>query len=165
MEQLPNAGVLMIGVGSVDRGDDAAGRLAAQQIMANHPNARFRTKELRGEAMELMDAWAGADTVILIDAMAMGLTPGSVRRFDASTQALPAEMARASTHDIGVCEAIELARAMGILPRRVILYGIEIARLTHGGEPCDQVKAGIWEAADAAVNEANKLLEGKASHA
>ena len=165
MDRTHSPAVLILGVGVLDRGDDAAGRLAAQHIVASHPAARFSTKELRGEATELMDAWADADTVILIDAMRMGLPPGSVRRFDASTQPLPAEMARSSTHDIGVSEAIELARAMRMLPRRAIVYGVEIARLTHGDEPCDQVKIGIWEAADAAINEANQLIEGKASHA
>ncbi len=164
-ESTHNLRVLVIGVGALERGDDAAGRLAARQIMASSTGTPLDVIELRGEAMALMDAWSNANTVILIDAMSAGNPVGSVSRWDASAQPMPAEMARGSTHDMGVPDAIELARAMGMLPARVIVYGIEIQHAAHGSEPSPQVISGIEQAARSVIDEALQLTEGSNRHA
>src|SRR3954452_13627171 len=44
---------------------------------------------------------------------------------EAAKQPIPRTMFNCSTHDLGVAEAIELARAFGKLPPRLIVYGIE----------------------------------------
>ena len=105
--------VLVVGVGTPERGDDAAGRHVARRL-AERPDPAFAALELGGEALELMDAWEGARGVVLVDAVVSGSTPGTVSRFDASAASLPADLACASTHDIGLAEAIELSRAMGL---------------------------------------------------
>jgi hydrogenase maturation protease len=74
----------------------------------------------------LVDRLAGADDVVVVDAMRSGRRPGHVSWFDAGRAPLPAAMARsASTHGWGVAEAIELARALGTLPARLTVVGIE----------------------------------------
>ena len=50
---------------------------------------------------------------------------GTIHRLDASERELPAELFRASTHHVGLAEAVELARALGRLPARTVIYGIE----------------------------------------
>ena len=81
--------------------------------------------EREGEPTALIDAWEGADALWLVDAVSSGAEPGTVHRLDASERALPPDLFRASTHHVGLAEAVELARALGRLPARTVVFGIE----------------------------------------
>lgn len=157
--------VMVIGVGTLERGDDAAGRLVARRVEAQLPDMPCIVREMRGEAAELMDAWAPADTLILIDAAITGAKPGNLRRYDASHQPLPAELARTSSHDMGVSDAIELARAMGMLPRKVIVYTIEIGGIALGSRLSLVVQDAIRVAAQSVIHEAQQLIKARQNHA
>ncbi len=138
------ARVLVIGVGNPYRRDDAAGRAAVRRLRERVP-ASITVEEHDGEGVGLMDAWQGADVVILVDAIASGGAPGTVYRFEAHTAPLPAVFARDSTHAIGVPEAVELARALGRLPARVIVYGIEGRDFTAGEGLSPDVERAVPE--------------------
>ena len=140
-----------VGVGNRWRRDDAAGLLVAE-LLAQRGLADVEVIEHEGEPLELIDTCAGAQAVWIIDAASSGAAPGSVHRFDASERELPSSMFRVSTHRLGVGEALELARALGRLPRRVTVYGIEGARFDAGVELSPAVAAAARGVA-AAVGE------------
>lgn len=116
--------ILVIGVGNEYRRDDGVGHSVARALMREEPEG-VRVIEESGEGAALMEAWRGADTVILIDAVHSGGEPGTVHCFDAQVQEIPANFFRYSTHAFSVAEAIELARTLGELPSQLIVYGIE----------------------------------------
>jgi hydrogenase maturation protease len=138
----------VIGVGNPWRGDDAAG-LAVARLLRGTVSPEVDVLEREGEPTGLVDAWEGADAVWLVDAVVSGATPGTVHRLDASAQALPAELASASTHHLGIAEAVELARALGRLPARVVFYGIEAAGAEPGNELSPEVEAAVEQVAAA----------------
>ncbi len=116
--------LLVIGVGNEWRGDDAVGRLAARALLAKElPGVAII--EHSGDGANLMETWDGAAAVILIDAAAAGGTPGTIYRLDAHQDSIPAEWFGASSHLLGVGAAVELARALGQLPPRFVIFGIE----------------------------------------
>jgi hydrogenase maturation protease len=115
---------LVIGVGNTHRGDDAVGPVVASRLK-QHAGDKFTVIEQAGEGLALMEIWEGADTVIILDAALSGAPAGAIHRIDATTELIPKDFFRCSTHALGVAEAIELARALCQLPRRVIVYGIE----------------------------------------
>ena len=117
-------GALIIGIGNPDRGDDAAGRAVAARLKARVPR-NVRVIECGGEATALLARFCEADEVILIDAATSGAAAGTVERFEAHTGPLPAARFGVSTHGFGLAEAIELARTLGELPRRCVVYAIE----------------------------------------
>lgn len=118
------APILVIGVGNVYRGDDAVGRIVAQDLKREMPDC-VNTVEKGGDGMALMESWEDADTVILIDAVHSGALPGTIHRFDAHAQPIPATYFHYSSHAFGVAEAVELSRALNQLPPHFIIYGIE----------------------------------------
>ncbi len=122
---------LVIGVGNEDRGDDGVGPLVASRLKPQAGD-RFEVLECRGDGAALMDAWKGADTVIILDAALSGAESGTIHRIDATTQAMPKNFLHYSTHAFSVAEAVELARALGELPRQVIVYGIEGEKFDAG---------------------------------
>src|SRR3990172_3579654 len=102
--------VLVIGVGNPYRRHDPAGPKPAPPLRARAPHV-IATLEHDGEGTSLMEAWQGADLVIVVDAVSSGVAPGTVRRFDVRSEPLPAAILRDSTHAVGVPDAVELARA------------------------------------------------------
>ena len=118
--------------------------------------------ETEGEPVGLLDVWEGVDTAIVVDAVSSGSPAGTIHRFDASSAALPASIAGArSTHAVGLGQAIELARALGRLPNKLIVYGIEGERFSAGEELSPSV-AGVLEAvADRIHHEAQEPEEGR----
>ena len=104
--------------------------------------------ESNGDALALVSTWAEADHAVLIDAVRSGGKPGTIYRFD-GTQRLPARFFRAaSSHMLGLGEALELARALDRLPRRITVVGIEVHDVGHGEELSSAVEATVSRAAD-----------------
>jgi hydrogenase maturation protease len=138
--------LIVIGVGNPWRRDDAAGLMVARRLRGALPEG-VEVLEREGEPTGLVDAWEGADALWLVDAVSSGAAPGTVHRLDASEHELPAELFRASTHHLGLAEAVELARALGRLPVRTIFYGIEGASFDAGEGLTPEVEAAAGEVA------------------
>jgi hydrogenase maturation protease len=115
---------VVVGVGHPARGDDAAGLEVARLVRAGGVMA--------ASPIELLTAWEGADEAIVVDAARSGAVPGTVHRFDATAGPLPTGLLAASTHAIGLAEVVELARVLGRLPKRLVVFGIEVADVAPG---------------------------------
>lgn len=131
----------VIGVGNAWRSDDGAGLAVAARL--REFTEAFEVLEESGEGASLMEAWSGADSVVVVDAARGGASPGTVYRFDATTDSIPSGFLHYSTHAFGVAEAIELARALGTLPPRLVLYGIEGGSFEAGLGLTEQVGAAV----------------------
>ena len=116
--------VLVIGMGNPDRGDDGIGIAALRKIAEkNFPDAK--TIEIVSGGLSLVDAWAGATRVVVLDAVSSGAKAGAIFRVDARKKILPTKFFRCSTHDFGVAEAVEMSRSLGQLPASLVIYGVE----------------------------------------
>jgi hydrogenase maturation protease len=145
-------GAVVIGVGNEFRGDDAAGLIVARRL---HERPALRAVVLTWEAdpAGLLEAWNGAELAIVVDSAVSGAEAGTVKRFDASAVPLAASPVGSTTHALGVVEAIELARALDRLPRRLVVYCIE-GRSFATGAPLDpSVEHAIDETMERIVDE------------
>ena len=142
---------LVIGLGNSYRRDDGVGPAVAERLRERR-DVEVATCEQ--EPSRLLDAWAGADLALVVDAVASGAEPGTVHRFDASERAVPSSVFRGSTHAFGVGELIELARALGRLPGRVIVYGVEGAEFAAGDGLSPAVAAAVEPLAAELIEEA-----------
>ncbi|OGF56347.1 MAG: hydrogenase maturation protease [Candidatus Fraserbacteria bacterium RBG_16_55_9] len=139
------ARILIIGVGSAYRRDDAVGLIIAQRLRAKKLN-HVQIREESGEGTSLMESWKDADTLILIDAVHSGAAPGTLYRLNAHRQTIPTDFFHYSTHAFSVAEAIELARALNQLPRRLIVHGIEGENFEMGEGLSPEVEKATEEA-------------------
>lgn len=137
----------VIGIGSPDRGDDAVGRVVAQRLRGMLPPS-VDIVELDGEAATLLACLENTETACLIDACTSGAPAGTVRRFDAGGAPLPPDDFRLSTHDLGLAAAIELARALGQLPPRCVVFAIEATAFASGDPLSPPVAAAIGKVGD-----------------
>ena len=79
------AKVLIIGIGNTYRGDDGAGNAVAQRLAGQVP-PEATVIEQSGEGTALVEAWKGAQFVIVVDAMESGAPAGTIRRFERSCE-------------------------------------------------------------------------------
>ena len=135
---------LIIGIGNLYRRDDGVGIVVARRLAAERFD-RTRVIEHSGEGAALMAAWQGAEHVIVVDAVQSGAPPGTIHRLEARAQPMPTRFFHYSTHAFSLAEAIELARALGQLPRRLIVYGVEGTDFTAGEGLSPEVAAAVDE--------------------
>ena len=163
-----SAPALVIGLGNPDRGDDAVGLHVARQVAAlGMPGVAVM--EAEGDTLALLDRWAGATRVLVVDAAMMraavmptqpgSAEPGRIHRLDPSLGPLPRDLALGSTHAFGLADAVELARTLGLLPRRMAIYAIEAGGFDPGAALSPAVAAA---AADATALIVAELREGLA---
>jgi hydrogenase maturation protease len=150
--------VMVIGVGNALRHDDGAGLEVARRLRARSGAAPIAVREHEGETLALLELWAGSDAVVVVDAIRTGARPGTIHRFDASEQPLPGGLrGSSSTHAVGIGEAIELARSLQRLPRRVLVLGVEGRRFDAGVGLSAEIEAGVDGLADLVLGEARAL--------
>ena len=139
-EELAGASkVVVLGLGSELRGDDAAGLLAAQSIESVVPPDRYRVYIAGNVPENYLGAIRGGapSLVVVIDAADMGMEPGHVvlvprtgmDRVTSSTHSLPLGML-----------ADYLAGDIG---SRVIVVGIQPKRVGLGDTVSEEVRAAV----------------------
>jgi hydrogenase maturation protease len=149
--------VKVICVGNRWRSDDGVGLTVAARLRVEGLDPR----ELEGEPAALIDEWAGEDCVVVVDAVSSGAEPGFVHRVDAAEGALPVDVFGASTHVLGLGEAVELARALGRLPRRLVVLGVEGASFAAGDALSPAVAAAVDRVVEAVREEVAACTIGR----
>jgi hydrogenase maturation protease len=82
---------------------------------------------------------------VVVDAVVTGAAPGTVHRVNVGDGSLPRDLGLASTHAVGVADALELGRVVGRAPRRVVLVGVEGVAFGMGEEMSPAVASALDE--------------------
>jgi hydrogenase maturation protease len=133
--------VRVVALGS-PHGDDRAGWEVAERLRQQRPpgvEVAIVTEPLR-----LVEQLGGCACLVVVDACRSGGVPGTVVRLCWPDDRL-AGGARASTHGFGVADALALANALGRLPPRVVLIGIDVGDCEPGAELSAAVQAALPE--------------------
>lgn len=155
--------MLVIGIGNSDRGDDGVGRAVARWLRGVL-DSDVEIIEHDGEATTLLWRLENVTCAYLIDACRSGVAAGTVMRFDVDAAPLPRDTFGMSTHGMALADAVELARALGQLPARCIVYAIEGSAFAPGAPLTPAVSAAIPAAGRRLADEINAMRENT-SHA
>lgn len=139
---------VVAGVGNPDRGDDGFGLAVIDRLSTDTP-AGVRLARCRGDMAALIETISEAEFAIVVDAMVAGGAVGGVRRMDATTPLRGQSVRFASTHSVNLAEAIELARALGKLPPRLLVYGVEAGQFGLGAPMSAAVAIAVEKVAAA----------------
>jgi hydrogenase maturation protease len=145
---------VIIGIGSLLRGDDAIGIRVAEAIEreALPPDVKVVTTTAAGLA--LLDLLTGYERALIIDAIQTRQgKPGEVYRLGLDD--LPAPLHSFTVHDVSVRSALDIGRKMGLpLPGEIIIFAIEVADVAPLREGCTpQVEDAISNAVSLVLNE------------
>jgi hydrogenase maturation protease len=125
--------VVVIGVGNPYRRDDGVGPavLALLDRAGRYPGVELVATD--GESSRLLDAWSGADVAFVVDAVRTDSpSPGRVHRISVPDPVGRRRGGAASSHGLGLGEAVELARMLDRLPDRLELFAVEVADTGFG---------------------------------
>ena len=136
-----HATILIACLGNQHRGDDAFGLQVAARLGAG--TAHVRVLAHGGEPLTLIDAWRGVHHVVIVDAIAADLMPGTVVHLDVSNVPAPIELGAASTHALGAGGVIEMARALHELPPRVEVLAVAGREFAMGAAMSPEVAARV----------------------
>ncbi|CCE07797.1 Hydrogenase maturation protease [Bradyrhizobium sp. STM 3843] len=148
--------IAVLGIGNVDRGDDAVGVGVAHRLARRLPSD-VALLVCNGDILGLVEDWAKYDALICVDAAAPMGTPGRIHRLDAAQDELPPCPSLASSHAFGLAEAIALARELGVLPNPTIVYAIEGACFDAGGAITPKVAAALDATAERIITEIGRM--------
>lgn len=140
MNKLP---FLAVCCGNEERGDDAAGPLVAERLRWLGIPVRVNT----GDTLALLSDFDEARHVVLVDAVVTGAATGTIVRWDARHERIPAGSFTCSTHTISIADAVELARVLEQLPEECTIYGIEADHFDAGSIPSREVFDAVDETA------------------
>ncbi|SCK15789.1 hydrogenase maturation protease [Streptomyces sp. WMMB 322] len=138
------ARTVVIGIGNVHRRDDGAGPRVVTRLAAGRGvPAGVALHVSDGEPGRLVALWKDAESAIVVDAArARPGQPGTVHRLEAADIGLlPAP--EAGTHGLGLGEAVRLARTLGSLPPRLLVYAVETADTGFGTGLTGRVEAAV----------------------
>jgi hydrogenase maturation protease len=150
-----NTEAVVIGIGNPYRRDDGIGPAVAAQIEAQRlPGVRVAISG--GDPAGLLEAWAGADLAVIVDAIhRVPAFPGTIHRLTASQ--LETSGVATSSHGFGLPDALRLGRALERLPRRVVILAVEGADTVPGSGLSEAVAAAVPHAAAAVIAELGRI--------
>jgi hydrogenase maturation protease len=153
--------ILILGIGQSLRGDDAAGLKAVQFWQAQHPESAAQVQvelsELPGLA--LLDLLEGIDAAILVDAVQLPVSAGTVICLGPDELASFSPEA-GSAHGWGVAETLQLGRSLYPLLAKcqVMLIGIVGNNFSMGAGLSSEVCDALEKVADIVEREIHKYL-------
>ena len=141
---------LILGLGNTLMTDEAVGPIVVQRMAAEAPN------EAWGESVVYLDGGtlsftlagpiADCQRLIVVDAAAMGATPGTVRVFEGEAMDRQLSLNAKTVHEVSLADLLDIARLTNTLPTRRALIGIEPTLVDWGSELTPAVASAVTEA-------------------
>jgi hydrogenase maturation protease len=149
--------ITVVGVGNAYRGDDGVGRAVVSGLAALGARGALPGGPVLllcdGDPARLISSWEGADLAVVVDAAhACPSRPGRVHRLEVTGGRLRAERTT-SSHGLGLGDAVELARELGRLPSRLVVYAVEGADCSFGTDLSVPVRAAVGPLVDRIADE------------
>ncbi len=126
---------LVAGLGNILLGDEGLGVHAVRQLQEEGLPEGTDAVEAGTALGDLLAEFGRYERLILVDAVQGGGCAGDLYRLEIGSEGLlQGVLSPVSLHEFGVAEALEQARAVGLLPPRVVLLGMEPERMGPGLE-------------------------------
>jgi len=143
---------LVVGIGNRSRGDDGAGpEVAARVATLGLPGVQVIVQD---EPFALVGHLSAHDEVVVVDALRPAGHAGRVQVWLVGPDPLVRDAQAIGSHGLGVEVVVELARALGRLPRRLTLVGVEAETLCLGAPLSTRVRDHLDEAVRAVAQAA-----------
>ncbi len=152
--------LVVLGVGDIFHHDDGVGIYIAHRI-SHEVGDLVIVFDNTLSSKDLIDAWQGASAAVVVDAVATeGLPqPGTIYQREVGSQSIPESLFPYSTHNLSIAAAIEMSRALGTLPRRLTICGIEGGNFETGSGLTPEVEQAAEKVVMAIVRRAYATLD------
>lgn len=150
--------VLIAGMGNELRGDDGFGVAVARLVAEHDLGADVTVREFGIAGIHLVqELLSGYDALLLLDAVERGSEPGTLHLLEPEVKALDGLTVQermdflADVHWADPGRALMLARALGVLPPRVLILGCQ-------PEALDDLSLVLTPPVESALPEAARMI-------
>jgi hydrogenase maturation protease len=153
----PSLKILILGIGNLLLQDEGAGVRAVEEFERRYVTpAGVELLDGGTSGIELLQYIQGRDHLILLDVVKSGKPPGTIIRLEGAE--VPALFQkRISPHQLGISDLLATAQLTGMMPKRVVLFGIEPKTIETGLEMSEVVGSNIGRLGDMIVLELASL--------
>lgn len=150
--------VLIAGIGNVLLGDDGIGPFAIKVLESQYdfPD-NVELADLGTPTLDLPVYLSQANALILVDSARFGREAGAIRLFRNREILQSAPRTRIDTHSPALVESIALTELMGLLPREMLMIGVQGRGFEPGAPLSRPVRQCIPHIVDAVRRELYRL--------
>lgn len=142
----------VVGIGNSLLTDDGAGIHALERFGDNNPDDDVICIDGGTVGLALLDRISNLDGLVVLDAMKLGIRPGSVTVLQNTEMDAHLRNQHGSVHEVGLSDLMDALRLRGDVPQQRALIGIEPEDMGWGTWPTTAVAAALPEATQLARN-------------
>jgi len=143
---------LVLGIGNILLRDEGVGVRVIEALRARGAPDGVEVVDGGTFGPALVDVLADRERVVVVDAVEAEGEPGTLFRFGADDLAAPAGPGL-GLHDVGLPQALDMARQLGCAPREVVIIGIKPGAIEPGLDLTPAVAAAVPKAVDLVLRE------------
>lgn len=140
---------LILGLGNSLRGDDGAGPAVIEWLDQQALPAEVEAIDGGTAGLDIVSTLMEHERAIIVDAANIGRAPGAWVRFTPDVARLKDNNTALSLHSAGLAEALALGAALNVLPREIIIYGVQPKSTDWLPQLSDEVQAAVTEVGQA----------------
>jgi hydrogenase maturation protease len=153
------ASYLVIGLGNEFRSDDGCGPLVSR-LIDQKQCAGLKIIQPLADGTGMVMEWSGAYAAFVVDSVRSGAEPGKIFRYEPLMGTIPENVFRpTSTHRRSITQIVHLAQALGRLPQRLIVYGIEGTNFDNGTDMTTAVVQAAQDVVERIVSEVSMFAK------
>lgn len=149
--------VVVFGIGNILQSDEGVGVYAVNELERLYdlpPEVEIIDGGTAG--MDCLPLLENADHMLVADAMRFGAAPGAMKRVDHDD--LPAYFrTKLSPHQVGLSDVLATMNLHGIMPRRIVLFGVQPHSFATAMELTPEVAPALPGLIQALVDELTAL--------
>jgi len=157
MMNAKKAPLLVVGIGNAIQMDDGVGIHVLRALEGRELPPGVELFDGGTMGIELLPWLEDREKVIFIDAVDAQEKPGTIFRFapeEVDYDMIP----KASVHEIGLVDAIQMAALTGRAPREAVIFGVQPARIDWGEELSEELAAVVERVARLVMNEIHESV-------
>jgi len=139
--------IAVVGIGNSLLTDDGAGIHTLERFAEGNTNDDVFCVDGGTVGLALLDRLSNLDGLVALDAMKLGLRPGTVTVLEGEAMDAHLRNQHGSVHEVGLSDLMDALRLRGDLPGKRALIGIEPEAMDWGTRPTAAVAAALPEAA------------------
>ncbi|WP_455281977.1 hydrogenase maturation protease [[Eubacterium] cellulosolvens] len=149
---------IVIGVGNELLSDEGIGIHIVRELKKRAISKLIEIHEVGTSSFELLNIIEGRLRVIIVDAVRMDETAGTVKNIDLLIDgdvSLPPQFT--SLHQMDLISTLKMAKGAIDLPKKIVLIGIEPSSLETGMELSEYVKGSVPKAISEIIKSIDKM--------
>lgn len=140
---------LILGLGNSLRGDDGVGPAVIEWLDRQELPPDVEAIDGGTAGLDIVSTLMGRERAVIVDAANIEGGPGEWVRFTPDVARLKDNDTTLSLHSAGLAEALALGAALDVLPREIIIYGVQPKSVDWLPQLSDEVRAAVPEVGQA----------------